>query len=238
MRDGKMGLTEALEEIASTAFDVDLNVTSGHDSFTRALTTHPAVKAAGEAAKYSPEAVQQIALKLQELLRVEADPRYEHPSDTAVAACLLLLSQSNPDQAVRCAKLVAVTPMTNNARKGALAIMDAHPGHENSPHEPQASEQDKRPENEGEGPDPSYTFAWVHWTTSDEGYPAPEVLVMRAKDAAQAHAAFAEHQASYGLTWEIYNVECHIGDGPAQLVLEHPEPQEEEDQAGNQTDWN
>ena len=126
MNDEKRArLEQALDEITSSQFDAELSVISGHNQFLRSLKNTSAVQAAGEVAKSSPEAIRQVCLVLENILETKPDPRHQHPGDTAMTALTLLLSQSDPGQATKFAKLIAVTPMTANSRKLALAIIDA-----------------------------------------------------------------------------------------------------------------
>ncbi len=74
-------------------------------------------------------------------------------------------------------------------------------------------------------------FAAVHWEPSEEGdYLLPEVLVVPASSVEQAHTLFNSYIKQYGLSWDSYDLEYHVGDGVVQLVLGLPEPTEDYDE--------
>lgn len=76
---------------------------------------------------------------------------------------------------------------------------------------------------------PKNLFAVIHWSTADtDDYPLPEVLVVGADSIEQAQELFSTHIRLHGLDWDSYEMEMHLGEGVAHLVIQAPEPAEDD----------
>jgi hypothetical protein len=83
---------ELLAEIEGTAFALRVGVASGLKHFGRLLRDQKAVGALARAAQSNVEVARVVFSRLVRLSRLRIDPRYENPSDVAVAGYLLVLS--------------------------------------------------------------------------------------------------------------------------------------------------
>ena len=112
-----MNWQEALEEIQSVEFDVNLNVVSSTNTFFRAVSREPAVLEAYRQMRESGELREEVLGHIYDLATQEIDPRYANPHDTPLAVFLWLTYFGAPDFALMAAGMVDRAPQCWYARK-------------------------------------------------------------------------------------------------------------------------
>ena len=122
-----MNWQEALEEIQSVEFDVNLNVVSGTNAFFRAVAREPIVLGIYQEMRESGELREEILGRVYDLAAQEIDLRYENPNDTPLAVYLWLTYFGAPDFAAMTAVRVDQTPQCWYARKLSRRILEPPP---------------------------------------------------------------------------------------------------------------
>jgi hypothetical protein len=114
---------ELLEQVEGIRFAAEVGVVSSERLFESAIRQHPLVL---QLFGYltDPQAREQIAVRLTDLLYRDSDPRYEHPHDAAVAVYLRLLDVSEPGLASLAAVTAARQPNLWWARSVAIQILE------------------------------------------------------------------------------------------------------------------
>ena len=118
---------DALDEIHSTEFDVNLNVVSGTDHFFRAVAREPAVLDAFREMTQSGAAREDALGIISDLVHQETDLRFENPFDTPLAVLLWLTAFAADDYAKMAATLVNSAERCWYARKLAKRILNPPP---------------------------------------------------------------------------------------------------------------
>ena len=119
----KSNWEDALREIRSQEFDINLNVLSGTEPFLKALRNEPATIQALRCLTEQPDLPEKALEVVRELTGEQTDPGYANLNDTPLTALLWLLSQTQPDLAIEAANLIARTPGCFYARKLAGRIL-------------------------------------------------------------------------------------------------------------------
>ena len=122
-----MNWQEALEEIQSVEFDVNLNVVSGTNAFFRAVSQDPAVMEAYREMQQSGEVREEVIGRLYDLVKQETDPRFENPNDTSLAVLLWLTNFAAHEYAELTAAWVDLAPRCWYAKKLAQRILNPPP---------------------------------------------------------------------------------------------------------------
>ena len=122
-----MNWQEALEEIQSTAFDVNLNVVSGTNAFFRAASREPAVVEAFHLMQHSGELCEEAFGRIWGLAREETDPQFQNPNDTALAVLLWLTRFTAPELVEYAAGIIDQTPRCWYAKELAHRILNPPP---------------------------------------------------------------------------------------------------------------
>ena len=122
-----MNWQEALEEIQSVEFDVNLNVVSGTNAFFRAVAREPIVLGIYQEMRESGELREEILGRVYDLAAQEIDLRYENPNDTPLAVYLWLTYFGAPDFAAMTAVRVDQAPQCWYARKLSRRILEPPP---------------------------------------------------------------------------------------------------------------
>ena len=122
-----MNWQEALEEIQSVEFDVNLNVVSGTNAFFQAVAQEPAVLEECRELRQSGEVREDALGRIHELVKQETDPRFENPNDTPLAVLLWLTAFAAPDCTKRAAAQVDLAPRCWYAKKLAQRILNPPP---------------------------------------------------------------------------------------------------------------
>ena len=84
-----MNWQEALEEIQSVEFDVNLNVVSGTNAFFQAVAQEPAVLEACRELRQSGEVREDALGRIHQLVKQETDPRFETSMTCAPATPMI-----------------------------------------------------------------------------------------------------------------------------------------------------
>lgn len=113
---------EVLNAIESDEFKRELQVVSSFPHFFKLIRRSDSVQSLFHELE-EPENRQELADRTEELLRREANPRYQHPSDIPIAVYLWLLDLAAPEVARAVASSVARSPNTWWARNAALGIL-------------------------------------------------------------------------------------------------------------------
>ena len=122
-----MNWQEALEEIQSVEFDVNLNVVSSTNGFFRAVAKEPAVLEAYRQMRESGELREEVLGRIFDLASREIDLCYQHPNDTPLSVLLWLTYFAAGDFAPMAAAAVARAPNCWYARKLARRILNPPP---------------------------------------------------------------------------------------------------------------
>ena len=122
-----MNWQEALNEIQSVEFDVNLNVVSSTDAFFEAVAREPAVLEAYDQMRNSGDLREEALGRLCDLVWTDADPRYENPNDTPLAVLLWLTNFAASDFAAIAAGWVDQAPRCWHAKKLAQRILNPPP---------------------------------------------------------------------------------------------------------------
>ncbi len=122
-----MNWEEALEEIQSVEFDVNLNVVSSTNAFFRAVAKEPTVLEALQQMREAGELREDVLGRIHDLAELEADPRYENPNDTALAVLLWLTYFAAGDFVPMAAAMVDRAPNCWYASKLAHRILSPPP---------------------------------------------------------------------------------------------------------------
>jgi hypothetical protein len=122
-----MNWQEALEQIQSVEFDVNLNVVSGTNAFFRAVAKEPAVLEAYRQMLASGELREDALGRIYDLANQEVDLRFENPNDTPLAVLLWLTYFGAGDFAPMAAALVDGAPQCWYARRLARRILNPPP---------------------------------------------------------------------------------------------------------------
>ena len=122
-----MNWQEALREIQSVEFDVNLNVVSGTNSFFRAVAREPAVIEAYQEMQKSGELREEVLGHIYDLAAQEVDPQYANPNDTPLAVLLWLTYFAAGDLAHIAADRVNHAPQCWYANKLAKRILNPPP---------------------------------------------------------------------------------------------------------------
>ena len=122
-----MNWQEALEEIQSVEFDVDLNVVSSANAFFRAVAREPAVLEAYRQMRELGELREDLLGRIYDLAAQEIDLRYENPNDTPLAVFLWLTYFGAPDFAPMAAGMVGRAPQCWYAWKLVRRILSPPP---------------------------------------------------------------------------------------------------------------
>ena len=122
-----MNWQEALEQIQSVEFDINLNVASSTDAFYEAVAGQPAVLDAYRLMRSSGDHVEDVLGKLRDLTWAETDPRYENPNDSSLAALLWLTNFAASDYATIAATWVDQAPRCWHSKKLAQRILNPPP---------------------------------------------------------------------------------------------------------------
>ena len=118
---------EALDEIHSVEFDVNLNVVSGTNGFFRTVSKEPVVLEACREMWLSGEVREDVLGRIRDLVRQDTDERFENPNDTPLAVLLWLTNFTAPDYAEMAASWVAPAPRCWYAKKLAQRILNPPP---------------------------------------------------------------------------------------------------------------
>ena len=118
---------EALEEIQSAEFDVNLNVVSGTNAFFRAISREPAVIEAFLLMQQSGELREDVYGRIFGLAQEETDPQYQNPNDTALSVLLWLTRFTAPEIVNVAATLVDQTPRCWYSKELAQRILNPPP---------------------------------------------------------------------------------------------------------------
>ncbi len=114
---------EALEEIQTHEFDVNLNVVSSYGAFFKAASRQPAVQEmARQLAECSNRREETLGL-IYDISNLAIDPRYENPKDTSLAILLWLTSFADPEYSRLAAFYVDQAPQCWYAKKLARSIL-------------------------------------------------------------------------------------------------------------------
>ena len=122
-----MNWQEAIEEIQSVEFDVNLNVVSGTNAFFRAVAQEPAVLEACRELLQSGEVREDALGRIYDLVKQDTDPRFENPNDTPLAILLWLTTFAAPDYTKRAAAQVDLAQRCWYAKKLAQRILNPPP---------------------------------------------------------------------------------------------------------------
>ena len=122
-----MNWQEALEEIQSVEFDVNLNVVSGTNAFFRTVSQDPVVLETCREMWKSGEVREEVLGRLYDLVREETDPCFENPNDTPLAVLLWLTNFAAPYHAERAAAWVDLAPRCWYAKKLAQRMLNPPP---------------------------------------------------------------------------------------------------------------
>ena len=118
-----MNWKEALNEIESLEFDVQLSVVSSFSLFMKAARKEPAVASLYQAMQSATNVSDKVLRRVGELSSLEIDTRYENPMDTALAVSLWILSLVQPAQAKDAALKVTSAPNCHYAWKVARSVL-------------------------------------------------------------------------------------------------------------------
>ena len=118
-----MNWQEALAEIESAEFDINVNVVSGLKAFFRAVDKEPSVKEARRFMMESGECREEVLGRICDLATTEIDFRYENPHDTPLATLLWITYYEVPQFANLAAHYIAAAPNCWYASKLAKNIM-------------------------------------------------------------------------------------------------------------------
>ena len=118
-----MNWQEALAQIESSEFDVNVNVVSGMKSFLRAVNSESAVREARHLMLESGETREEVLGRIRDLAVAEIDLKYENPHDTPLAVLLWLTYYSAPEFANVAAHHAASAPNCWYANKLAHSII-------------------------------------------------------------------------------------------------------------------
>ena len=110
-------MQDLFEQIESPETAARLGANSGFRHFLGDLGTDPAVREIAIRIRRDPQAVNVLFKRLTRLAETQIDARYEHPSDTALAAYLLVLSLADEGLHRTAAAIVSSVPNTWWARK-------------------------------------------------------------------------------------------------------------------------
>ena len=122
-----MNWQEALEEIYSVEFEVNLNVVSGTNAFFRAVSHEPVVLEACREMYQSGEVREEVLGRIYDLAGQEIDPSFENPNDTRLAVLLWLTNFAAPHHAERAATWVDIAPGCWYSKKLAQRILNPPP---------------------------------------------------------------------------------------------------------------
>ena len=128
-----MNWQEALEEIRSVEFDVNLNVVSSTDRFFEAVAEESAVLSACILMQKSGELQEETLGVLRDLVRMDTDPSYENPNDTPLAVLLWLTNFAAQEHAMLAAIWVDQAPRCWHAKKLAQRILNPPPTETGNP---------------------------------------------------------------------------------------------------------
>ena len=103
-----MNWQEALEEIYSIEFEVNLNVVSGTNAFFKAISQDPVVLEACREMCQSGEVREEVLGRIYDLVGQEIDPSFENPNDTRLAVLLWLTNFAAAHHAERAATWVDI----------------------------------------------------------------------------------------------------------------------------------
>ena len=129
-----MNWQEALNEIQSVEFDVNLNVVSSTDAFFEAVAREPAVLEAYDQMRNSGDLREEALGRLCDLVWSDADSRYENSNDTPLAVLLWLTNFAASDFAAIAAGWVDQAPRCWHAKKLAQRILNPPPALTGNPH--------------------------------------------------------------------------------------------------------
>ena len=122
-----MNWQEALEEIYSVEFEVNLNVVSGTNAFFRAVSQEPVVLEACREMYQLGEVREDVLGRIYDLVGQEIDPSFENPNDTRLAVLLWLTNFAAPHHAERAATWVDIAPGCWYSKKLAQRILNPPP---------------------------------------------------------------------------------------------------------------
>ena len=115
---------EAIEEIHSVPFSVNLSMVSGTNAYFRAVSKHPVVKEAYRQITESGELREDAIGRIYALACQEVDPQFENPNDTPLAVLLWLTTFAAPDIAQVAATYVDHAPQCWYAKDLAERILN------------------------------------------------------------------------------------------------------------------
>ena len=118
-----MNWQQALAEIESIEFDVQLNVVSSFDLFLNAARDEPAVIALYEAMQASEEVSDTVLERVSKLSTQEIDTRYGNTNDAALTVYLWLLSLCRKAHATAGALCIVGAPNCFYAWKAARLVL-------------------------------------------------------------------------------------------------------------------
>ena len=119
-----MNWQEALNDIQSMEFDVNLNVVSSTDGFFAGVAREPAVLEAYDHMRNSGERREEALGMLFDLAWEGTDPRYENPNDTSLAVLLWLTNFATSDLVALAASWVDLAPRCWHAKRLAQRILN------------------------------------------------------------------------------------------------------------------
>lgn len=117
---------EALAEIQSQEFAINLNMVSDLRTFLQAASKESVVQTLYTAMSESEDAFDEVVNIIRELSSLEVDRRYENPNDTALAVLLMLVALVNTDFAIIMADFVDRSQQCWYAKKIARQIITPH----------------------------------------------------------------------------------------------------------------
>ena len=118
---------EALDTVEGQEFDIRLNIASDYGTFFKAASREPAVRLLVSAMLTSGDAREEVLGRIDDLARLDVDPRYQHPYDTAMAILVWATYYTAPLQVNRAASAIEHTPRTWYSRKLASRIINPSP---------------------------------------------------------------------------------------------------------------
>jgi len=108
---------DAIADIESFDFAIRINLASGLKHFIQLLRSEPSVKFLINVMNREMRIKAEILSRIKILSQVESDSRYEHPSDTAIAAYVWVLGIMDPENWKTAASIASTLPRGWWARK-------------------------------------------------------------------------------------------------------------------------
>ena len=118
-----MNWQQAIQEIESVNFDVQLNVVSSFRLFLNAARDEPAVITLYEAMQESEEVRKTVLERLRELSMRQIDIQYGNTNDTALTVYLWLLGQADANRAIAAVLHVIRAPNCHYAWKMSQSVL-------------------------------------------------------------------------------------------------------------------